>query len=252
MRFYLLIDVDELQKIIYELSTHTIMKRIYFIFSFLLLFGGLISAQTIVRGTILDSKTNEPLAGASVVVESTTNGTAADVDGNFEISLDEADPITLKVSMIGYTTVKVGVKDFSKSMYLTLSEDVNNMDEVVVIGYGTTTKDKVTGSISAVMAEVIEGNAIENTLQALQGRMSGVNITQSNGLPGSESTIQIRGLNTFTKSTGSGCCSGKTYTNTDPLILLDGVPLNSKSVSAVGVGPASYISSLSLLNPSDK
>ncbi|MDR0394866.1 MAG: TonB-dependent receptor plug domain-containing protein [Tannerella sp.] len=227
------------------------MKRIYFTLSLLLLFGGVMTAQNVIRGTILDGKTDEPMTGATVIVESTNQGTAADAFGNFEIQLKNSDPVTLKVSMIGYNTVKLGVKDFSKSVFLKMSESINDMDEVVVIGYGTTTKDKKTGSVATIQAEIIEGSAIENVLQSLQGRMSGVNIVQSNGLPGSETSIEIRGLNTFTKSTGCACCAGKSYTNADPLILLDGVPLNSKSVSAIGVGSVGDISSFSLLTPAD-
>ncbi|MFS4415217.1 SusC/RagA family TonB-linked outer membrane protein [Maribacter sp. 2307ULW6-5] len=177
------------------------------------------TAQSLtISGTVKDATLDEPLPGVSVVVKGTTNGTAADFDGNFTIS-DVPPGSTLMFSYIGYTTVEIVVTT-DEDLNVTMVEDVSTLDEVVVIGYGTQTKKEVTGAVAVVGAETIEDLNPTQVEQALQGQVAGVNVTASSGSPGSGSNIRIRGIST----------------NGDnrPLILVDGNVIEDLSVLSPG------------------
>lgn len=177
------------------------------------------SAQNInVNGHVQDNS-GMPIPGVNVVVKNTTKGTVTDFDGNFTISNVQSGA-TLILSYLGYVTKEVVVTNSSK-LTIQLQEDLAKLDEVVVIGYGTQTKKEITGAVSVVSSESIEALKPTRIEQALQGQVTGVNITSQSGTPGGGSTISIRGV----------------ATNGDnrPLILVDG----------------NVIEDLSVLNPSD-
>ena len=153
-----------------------------------------------ITGTILD-ETGEPIIGANVVQKGTTNGTMTDLDGAF--SLNVPNNATLVVSFIGYNSMEVNVAGKSK-ITVTLKEDTQKLEEVVVVGYGTQKKVTVTGAVTAIGADEITQAPVANISNALVGRLPGVRVQNTGGMPGQESSVDIRGF-------------GK------PLILVDGI-----------------------------
>lgn len=160
-----------------------------------------------VRGTVID-KTGEPLIGVSVAVKGTSTGTITDLDGNYSINVANQD-VVLAYSYIGYATQEIKVGN-QTSINVTLSEDENVLDEVVVVGYGVQKKVNLTGSVSSVSADKIANRPATNLTSSLAGLAPGVRITQSSGNPGSEDVkINIRGTGSINAS--------------NPLILVDGI-----------------------------
>jgi len=173
-----------------------------------------ISAQTFdVKGTVLD-ETGIPIPGVNVIVKGTSKGASTDFDGNFVLK-DVAIGSVLTFSYLGYVTYEVTVFD-NTDINVQLQPDVAQLDEVVVIGYGTQTKKEITGAVSVVSSETIEKLKPTRIEQALQGQVSGVNITANSGSPGGGSTISIRGVSTNGDSR--------------PLILVDGNVVEDLSV----------------------
>ena len=190
--------------------------------------GDFASAQEgyIVSGMVEDG--SGPVAGAAVVELGTSNGTSTDLDGMF--SLRVAGPqAEVEISCIGYASRTFVASQIPK--VITLTEDSEFLDEIVVIGYGTVKKDDLTGSVSAIKAEDINRGAVTNTQDMLKGKIAGVLITPGDGGPGSGSRIRIRG-------------SASLNASNDPLIVIDGVPV------AQGAGGA-MSNPLDLLNPND-
>lgn len=175
-----------------------------------------------ITGRVKDAL-GEPIIGANVVVKGTTNGTITDIDGNF--SLEIPTNAILVVSYIGYTDRTVPVGSASDLM-VSLSEDTQKLDEVVVVGYGTQKKVNLTGAITSVNAETLENRPITNSTQALQGAQ-GVYVNQAGAQPGADgATIRIRGQGTLNDN--------------NPLILVDGIefPLeavNSNDIESISV-----------------
>ena len=197
---------------------------------------GLAKAQD-VSGTVTDA--NGPLPGASVVVQGTTNGTQTDFDGNYTLSNVGADAV-LVVSYIGYKTQEVGVNGRS-TVNIVLEEDAQALDEVVIIGYGTTTVKDATGSVTAVTAEDFNGGVISSPEQLIQGKTAGVNIQQSSGEPGAGISVNIRGSNSVRGEN-------------NPLFVVDGVPLSGGSTAPsgeTGNGASAVRNPLNFLNPAD-
>ncbi len=200
---------------------------------------GLMEAQEVtVSGTVTDE--NGPLPGASVVVQGTTTGTQTDFDGNYTLDGVPSDG-TLVFSYIGYSTQQVGVNGRT-SISITLQEDAQALDEVVIIGYGTTTVDDATGSVAAVTAEDFNTGVISSPEQLIQGKTAGVQITQTSGEPGAGIDFRIRGTNSV-------------RSNNNPLFVVDGVPLANDATSAggsdIGFGTSAPRNPLNFLNPAD-
>lgn len=231
------------------------MKRVLIISSILFLSSiytiGILSAQTTIKGKVVEKETNEPLVGAVVTLKSSTEGFVTDQNGEFSIHTDKSGPQDVKVKLIGYDVFETRVDDDSKPLSIKLESSDNPLDQVVVVGYGAKTKEQLTASISSITSETIKNAPVENILEALQGRIAGLNITQSSGLPGAASTVEVRGLNTFTASGGCACCGSSDPTYSEPLIIIDGVPFQSKSSSALSLGSIGEINPLSTLSPSD-
>ncbi len=153
--------------------------------------------QVSVTGKVIDPNNNEGLPGVNVLEKGTTNGTVTDIDGNYSISV--ADDASLIFSSIGYTTQEVSV-DGRSTINISLSEDVQALDEIVVIGYGTQEKKDVTGSIATVDQKDFAAQPVTRFDQILQGRTPGVNVTNSSGAPGGAVSIRIRGANSINGS----------------------------------------------------
>ncbi len=197
----------------------------------LLLFGGLSTAfaQTgTVKGVIVDASNGSPLPGATVQVKGTTRGTVSDLNGNYSISVNPN--TTLVFSYVGYVSQEIVVQP-NTTVKVELKASAANLNELVVIGYGSVKKSDLTGSVTAVNTATLPQGLATSMTDVLQGHIAGMNITTQGGAPGAGATVRIRG--------GSSI-----YANNDPLYIVDGVPLSSGSVSGVA-------NPLSFLNPED-
>ena len=171
---------------------------------------GIASAQEItIKGVVTDEISEEGVPGATVVVKGTTKGTVTDFDGNYSIEVEE-DAI-LSVSFIGYLSQDINVAGRSV-IDIVLEEDTKQLDEVVVIGYGTQKKKVVTGAIESLSSKDISLTPIVSADQALQGRAAGVQVVNQSGQPGEKASIKIRGI-------------GTDY-NSEPLYLVDGIAVS--------------------------
>ena len=191
-------------------------QRLFFVALLSVLAVGAFAQSKTVSGTVLD-KTGESVIGASVVVKGTTNGTITDFDGKFTLQ-NVPDNGTIQVSFVGYKTVDIQVKGQS-TVKIILEEDTETLDEVVVVGYGVQKKSDVTGAMARVTSKVIEDRPVQNALQAMQGRVTGVDIT-SNNRPGELGDIRIRGNRSLTA-------------DNNPLYVIDGIPMSAGSIADV-------------------
>lgn len=194
-----------------------------------------------ITGTVSDDL--GPIVGANVLEKGTTNGMITDMDGNF--SLEVKPGATLVISFIGYVTQEIKITNQSK-LTITLKEDSEVLDEVVVVGYGTMKKSDLSGASVSMSEEAMKGSIITNLDQSLQGRAAGVTAVTTSGAPGSSSSIRVRGQATINA-------------NAEPLYVIDGVIVQSQGQSgadyglgdALGNGSVSTISPLSTINPAD-
>ena len=169
-------------------------------------------AQGNVSGKVVDA-TGEPVIGASVVVKGTTTGAVTDIDGNFSIP-NVPRNANLEISYIGFKTQSISVSG-KNAINVTLQEDRQMLDDVVVVGYGVQKKSDVTGAMASVSTEELNARPVNNALEALQGKAAGVDIT-TNERPGQLGSIRIRGERSLTAGNA-------------PLYVVDGVPLMSAS-----------------------
>lgn len=189
----------------------------------LLLLGALLltataSAQSVtVTGQIKDD-TDFTIPGVNIVEKGTSNGTTSDIDGNYSITVADGNTAILVFTSVGFAPQEVAVAGRS-SIPISMAPSVAALTEVVVVGYGTTTKKEVTGSTARVEGDDIEKLNIPRVDQALQGQVAGVSISTNSGSPGGSSSIRIRGLSTFGDN--------------DPLILVDGVVYDSEGLNAL-------------------
>ena len=207
------------------------MKRNHLLKILIVLIGGLLFAfnsfaQTIaVQGTVKDTA-GDPIIGANVVVKGTTNGTITDLDGQFQLQTHPEDIIV--VSFIGYQSQELPATPI---MNVVLKEDTEQLDEVVVIGYGSVKKNDLSGSVVAIKAEDMNKGAVTSPQELIQGKVPGLYVSAGDGQPGAGSTIRIRGGASLNASN-------------DPLIVIDGIPVANDA--APGTPNA-----LATINPND-
>ena len=172
------------------MKSNSLLKRLASVAAGFLLGASLLNAQNItVTGTVTDAL-KEPIIGASVLQQGTTVGTATDVDGNYTITVPEG--ATLEFSSIGFETRVL--KANSAKMDVILVEDSELLNETVVVGYGVQKRESLTGSISQIRSEDISSTRTANGVDALQGKIPGLQITQNSGKPGQfNSDLSIRG-----------------------------------------------------------
>lgn len=178
-----------------------------------------------VTGVVTSQSDGEPMIGVSIKIKGTNTGTITDFDGNY--SIKASDGQTLIFSYIGYKEVEVTVN--KKVMNITLKEDSKQLDEVVVVGYGTMKRSDLTGSVVSVSGDELKKTVVTSLDQALQGRAAGVQVTQNSGAPGGGISVAIRGINSLNGN--------------EPLYIVDGVAIMGDSKSNT--------SALSSINPSD-
>ena len=186
-----------------------------------------VSAQTTVTGVVKDAADGTPLPGVSVLVKSTTRGTITDFNGNYSIQVQQGE--TLVFSFIGYTSQEAVVS--GATLNISLESDVQNVDEVVVIGYGAAKKSDATGSVIAIKPDEKNRGLVTNAQDMMQGKIAGVNVTSAGGTPGAGATIRVRGGSSL------NACN-------DPLIVIDGLAMDNQGVKGLS-------NPLSMVNPND-
>ncbi|MCK5136816.1 MAG: TonB-dependent receptor [Bacteroidales bacterium] len=199
--------------------------------------GMMYGQSGIVQGTVTDPN-GELLIGATIMVKGTTQGTITNSDGQYTLVSVAEGEVVLVASYIGYGSQEVTVQVVSgktSTADFVLSEDITQLDELVVIGYGTKRKRDITSSISSVKAEDLANSTQSSFQNALQGKAAGVQITAANGMPGSAMTVRIRGTSSITSSS-------------EPLYVVDGIPVITGNYAD---GWADGTNTLSALSPSD-
>jgi TonB-linked SusC/RagA family outer membrane protein len=197
-------------------------------------------AQTTVTGRVMDGTSNESAIGASVLVVGTTVGTITDFDGNFTLEVPDGKFI-LQISMVGFKTQVINIRG-KERIEVTLMEDTQLMEEVVVVGYGTMKKRDLSGSVSQIKSEDLLAGGGTDAAHSLSGKIAGVDVKESDGAPGSGVSITVRGANSFT-------------TSSQPLYIVDGIPFgtdpNGVPASGANEGQNQSQNPLSMLNPND-
>lgn len=205
------------------------MKRKLILFFTLLFTGvGILMAQTQVRGIVVD-ESGEPVIGATILIKGTYQGTVTDIDGNFTLTAPVGG--TLVVSYVGYITEEVAV---SSQVRVVLTSDTEQLDEVVVVGYGTQRKRDVTSSISQIRGDDLASKASPSFMQQMAGRASGVQVISPSGDVTQAPRVIIRGVGTISSSNA-------------PLYVINGVPVTSGNVGY----SYSNNNALADINPSD-
>ena len=194
--------------------------------SLLLMLSMAAFAQMTVQGTVIDLATGEPIIGASVLEMGTTNGTITDFDGNFTLNVSNG--AKLAISYMGYKTQELAA---APSMNVSMGEDTELLDEVVVVGYGVVKKNDATGSVTAIKPDDMNKGLQTNAQDMIQGKIAGVNVSTDGGTPGGGATIRIRGGSSLNASN-------------DPLIVIDGLAMDNNGIMGVS-------NPLSLVNPND-
>lgn len=202
----------------------------------LILFSNVAYAQTIISGRVVD-ESGIALPGVNVIEMNTTNGTATDVDGLYTLKVQEN--ATIVFSFIGYEKLEVPVNGRT-TIDIIMLPDINRLDEIVVVGYGTQKRSDVTGAVTSLSSEFLEDRPITNFEEALQGQVAGLSISSTGGQPGAATKMNIRGI-----SSVSG--------NSQPLIVVDGFPMNQVSTSGGGNLEqfSSQIGAFAYINPDD-
>src|SRR5205809_3353497 len=188
------------------------MKKIYFL-SFLLFISLYTFAQNAVKGKITDAQTGLPIAGASIIIKGEKTGSVSDAEGNFSLNVSTSSQAII-VSSIGYADKEVPIT--GATLDIALTQTSKSLNEVVVVGYGTSNTRKLTGNIGKIKGEDIENIPVPNFTQALQGRVAGVFVESQNGKLGEGVKIRIRGTGSITATN-------------DPLYVVDGIPINSNN-----------------------
>jgi TonB-linked SusC/RagA family outer membrane protein len=195
-----------------------------------------------IKGQVISSTDNKPMPGVSVLEKGTQNGTITNIDGAYTITVSGNDAV-LTFSFMGYDSQEIAVGD-QTVINLTLSEEVTELDQVVVVGYGQMKKSDLTGAVVSVNEESLRSSVSTNIDQALQGRVAGVQITTNSGQPGGATSVRIRGASSINNSN-------------EPLYVIDGVQFQGTGTSVVGFDWAggangqNRVNPLSTINPND-
>lgn len=192
-------------------------------------------AQTQVSGTVT-TKQREPLPGVNVIVKGTARGTTTDSNGKYNLEVAGNNAV-LTFSFIGYATQEAVVGN-KTVVDVVLDEDVQSLDEVVVVGYGTVKKSDLTGSVSSVKGDAFKDMPVTSVDQALQGRAAGVQVTQSSAAPGGGLSVRVRGANSL-------------ISGSEPLYVIDGLPIYPDNDSYGTDGDRQATNALAALNPND-
>jgi TonB-linked SusC/RagA family outer membrane protein len=215
------------------------MKKLTFLLA-LFLFVGFqsIQAQMQISGTVTSSEDGLSIPGVSIVVKGmSTVGTTTDIDGKYSLSVPGEAKI-LKYTFVGMETYEIAINGQS-IIDVVMNSALTEMDEVVVVAYGTTTKASFTGSASVIKTDKLEAAPVESFAKALQGNTAGLQVSTQSGAPGSASTIRVRGVGSLNASSA-------------PLYVIDGVPVSSSNYSSIASDDYGTSSSpMTSINPAD-
>ncbi|GHT32453.1 SusC/RagA family TonB-linked outer membrane protein [Bacteroidia bacterium] len=216
----------------------TTKKKSYFLSVFFLLISATTFAEHKIEGRILDTQSDEPLAGAIITLPDGKTGTGADDNGKFSIKVD-ALPVTLTVAYAGYKNTELEIYEYSEPLTVFLQEDRNLLNTVVVVGYGTQKRKELTGSVVTVNKEALKQPAVSID-NALSGQVAGLNVSANSGAPGATSKVRIRGGNSITGGN-------------EPLYVIDGVIVyNDNAATRTGGGKFDGgLNPLSSINPAN-
>ena len=210
------------------------MKKLFLVFALFLGLQVSQAQQSKVQGIVSDAQ-GKPIAGASITLKGQKAGVVSENNGTYTISLSNLTG-TLVFSSIGFSDKEVSING-KTTIDVVLAAKDDNLNEVVVVGYGTQRKRDITGSVGTVNASQIKNLSLTSPEQALQGRVAGVNVTSSSGTPGGAININVRGVGTINGSS-------------QPLYVVDGIPIATGSYSQLGVGNQT-LNSLADINPND-
>ncbi|WP_372771903.1 SusC/RagA family TonB-linked outer membrane protein [Mangrovibacterium sp.] len=198
-------------------------------------------AQNAVKGIVTDSSTGESLPGVAVYVKGTSVGTVTNIDGMYSINASANS--TIRFSFVGYTTQEIEISN-RDVINVQLKVAVEELSDVVVVGYGTMKRSDLTGAVTSINEDALKAEVVNSLDQAIQGKASGVQVTQNSGSPSAATSIRIRGANSLR--------------NNEPLYVIDGVPVNSDATNttagfdwAGGGNGQTAINVLSTINPAD-
>ncbi|MCK4343645.1 MAG: SusC/RagA family TonB-linked outer membrane protein, partial [Bacteroidales bacterium] len=194
-----------------------LFKRLLFLVLCMSIVASVFGQEISVSGKVTDATDGTTLPGVNIVEKETTNGTITDLDGNFSITVGS--DATLVFSFVGYLTQEIIVGN-QTTINVSLEFDIQALEEVVTIGYGTTRKEDATGSVIAISSDDFNRGAITSPQELIAGKIAGVQITNAGGAPGAGSTIRIRGGSSLSASN-------------DPLIVIDGVPVDNEDISGM-------------------
>ena len=198
-------------------------------------------AQGLITGSIKDARNGEALIGATVIVKNEKGkGAVTDVDGKFQLQTKKEVPLTLRVEYVGYRPLEVDVYDFEEPVEITLIDNSNRLNEIVVVGYGTQKRTQLTGSVTTIKADIFENAPVPTLDGALGGQVAGLAVTASSGQPGADSHIRIRGGNSVNASN-------------EPLYVVDSfIYFKDAANSSTGIGAIDgSINPLATINPND-
>jgi TonB-linked SusC/RagA family outer membrane protein len=184
-----------------------------------------LSAQINITGTVVDAS-GETVPGVNITVKGSLTGAVTDMDGKYSINAPNADAV-LVFSFVGYTPQEI-VVGTQTAINVTLAESATELDEVVVVGYGTQKRENLTGSVGTADSEVLENRPVANIGQALQGAVAGLNVTSANGTPGGGATFSVRGVGSLD---GGGA----------PLVLVDGIPMDPNVLNPADIKSVSVL-----------
>ncbi|MEO8774151.1 MAG: TonB-dependent receptor [Gelidibacter sp.] len=189
-----------------------------------------------VSGKITDESTGEPLPGVNIIVKGTKNGVSSDLNGDYAIKNVSTETILI-FSYLGFTDQEIKIGN-NKEINVVLKPSVDELDELVIVGYGTKKKRNLTGSIVSVGSDAIDKSNLQDPISILQGRAAGVQVTSNSGAPGGGMSIKVRG--------NSSLNSGNS-----PLYVIDGVPIESNSLSSLNGSENFGLNPLADINPGD-
>jgi len=218
----------------------TDLKVLCFFLIFALVSQVALGQERTIRGTVSDASTGEPIPGASILIEGTTIGTVTDFDGRFQLKVNKGQNLIIR--FVGYASQTITIED-QLELNIELAEEAIGLEEVIAIGYGVQKKTDVTGATNRLTEDNMNKSVATSPVEMMQGRVSGVSITQSNGEPGGGMSVRIRGSNSIR--------SGQ-----DPLYVIDGIPLDNADITpnggtSAGINEAGNKNPISFLNPDD-
>ncbi|MDR2774658.1 MAG: carboxypeptidase-like regulatory domain-containing protein, partial [Tannerella sp.] len=198
-----------------------------------------IQGQITLKGIVTDDKSKEPIVGATVVQKATAKGVTTDIDGRFTLQVQGELPVTIAVSIIGYRSQEIDIYDRELPLSISLREDYNLLDEIIVVGYTSQQRKLISGSVVSLnLSDDIRQTFASGFDQLLQGKVSGVQILSNSGVPGGSVTFRVRGNNSINASV-------------EPLYIIDGVIISNNVLISTTMGGQIPASPLSDINPAD-